>query len=131
MQLGNFSVSLAVKSLAASRTFYEAIGFSVIGGDAEQKWLILRNDGAIIGLFEGMFEQNILTFNPGWDQGGGELGQFEDIRDLQRRLRERGIQIVSEADDSSDGPASMILADPDGNTILIDQHVPRPQRSRS
>ncbi len=125
MQLGNFSVSLAVKDLAASRAFYEKLGFRVFGGDAAHGWLILQNDTATIGLFQGMFEKNMLTFNPGWDRAANMLTAFDDVRDLQKALRQKGIQFASEADESSTGPASFVIADPDGNPILVDQHVPR------
>ncbi len=122
MNLGAFSVSLSVRDLAASRAFYEKLGFEVCGGDAAQNWLILRNGDHIIGLFQGMFEGNILTFNPGWDQGANLVEDFTDVRDLQRTLKERGMPLSSEADESGSGPASITLVDPDGNTILIDQH---------
>lgn len=125
-RLGNFSVSLAVKDLAASRSFYERLGFRVIGGDPTQNWLILQNETATIGLFQGMFERNILTFNPGWDRGGATLADFDDVRSIQRTLRKRGIAIAAPADESSSGPASLLVVDPDGNSILIDQHVQRP-----
>jgi catechol 2,3-dioxygenase-like lactoylglutathione lyase family enzyme len=123
MELGTFSVSLAVADLAASRAFYEKLGFEAIGGDAEQNWLILRNGGATIGLFQGMFENNIMTFNPGWGSDGEPLESFTDVREIQRRLKEQGIELVAEADESSTGPASLMVVDPDGNTILLDQHV--------
>lgn len=126
MQLGNFSVSLAVKDLAASRAFYEKLGFRVIFGEQEKNWLILQNDTSTIGLFQGMFDQNILTFNPGWDRSGNALPEFEDVRDIQRTLRDRGLEPTVAADESTTGPASLMLLDPDGNPILIDQHVPRP-----
>lgn len=122
MDLGAFSVSLAVKDLAASQAFYEKLGFEPVGGDAEQNWLILKNGNHVIGLFEGMFEKNIMTFNPGWDQAGGELGSFTDVREIQRELKDSGIELNSEADASTSGPASIMLSDPDGNQILIDQH---------
>lgn len=122
MELGAFSLSLAVKDLAASKDFYEKLGFDAIGGNPEQNWLILKNGDHVIGLFQGMFESNILTFNPGWDQSGGELDSFTDVRELQRELKDRGITLGSEADDSTSGPASIMLADPDGNQIMIDQH---------
>ena len=122
MKLGAFSVSLAVKDLAKSRDFYEKLGFEQIGGDPEQNWLILRNEGHVIGLFQGMFDKNILTFNPGWDQRGGEVSPFTDVRELQRELKKHGIKLDSEADDSTKGPASLMLTDPDGNPIMIDQH---------
>ena len=123
MELGNFSVSLAVKDLEASKVFYEKLGFSVFMGDQSQNWLILKNGDHVIGLFQGMFDKNILTFNPGWDSDGQPLGKFTDVRELQRRLKASGVPMISEADESSTGPASFMIADPDGNTILVDQHV--------
>jgi len=123
MELGAFSVSLTVKSIEASRQFYEKLGFEVFGGDPAQNWLILKNMGTTIGLFQGMFEKNILTFNPGWDSDTNKLDQFTDIRDLQRLLKEQGLKFISEADESTTGPASFIIEDPDGNPILVDQHV--------
>ena len=123
MQLGAFSVSLAVKDIETSKAFYEKFGFQVVGGDQSQNWLILRNASHTVGLFQGMFDQNILTFNPGWDAEAQPLDSFTDIRDIQRQLKERGIQLVSEADEKTTGPASLVAIDPDGNTILIDQHV--------
>ncbi len=123
MNLGAFSVSLAVKDIAVSRSFYEKLGFQVFGGDAAQNWLIMKNGDHIIGLFRGMFEQNILTFNPGWDQNGNRLDSFTDVRQLQQALKAQGLSIVNEADESTTGPASFIVIDPDGNPILIDQHV--------
>ena len=122
MDLGAFSVSLAVKDLAASREFYEKLGFTPIGGDPEQNWQILRNGNHVLGLFQGMFDANILTFNPGWDQSGDEIESFTDVRDIQRSLRSQGIDLISEADETTTGPASLMLSDPDGNQILIDQH---------
>ena len=122
MDLGAFSISLAVKDLAASRDFYETLGFESVGGDPQQNWLILRNGDHVIGLFQGMFEGNILTFNPGWDQAGSELDSFTDVRQLQNKLKERGIALISKADEATTGPASFTLSDPDGNHILIDQH---------
>lgn len=122
MDLGAFSVSLAVKDLEASKAFYEALGFTPFGGNAEQNWLILKNGDHIIGLFQGMFEKNILTFNPGWDQNASETEKFTDVRDIQAELKKRGIELSSEADASTSGPASVTLNDPDGNQILIDQH---------
>ncbi len=122
MDLGAFSVSLTVKDLAASKSFYEALGFTTFGGDAEQNWLILKNGDHIIGLFQGMFDKNILTFNPGWDQSASETEKFTDVRDIQAELKKRGIELTSEADTSTSGPASVTLTDPDGNQILIDQH---------
>jgi len=123
MKLGNFSVSLTVKDIAVSRAFYEKLGFTVRGGDQEQNWLILQNESTIIGLFQGMFERNILTFNPGWDNDGKKLSDFTDVRELQSNLKAQGIKPLTEADESTTGPASFILEDPDGNQILIDQHV--------
>ncbi len=123
MTLGNFSVSLAVADLDASRTFYEKLGFEVRGGDPAQNWLILQNGAATIGLFQGMFERNILTFNPGWDSACNRLEEFTDVRELQRRLRSLGIEPATPADESTTGPASFVVVDPDGNPILIDQHV--------
>ena len=123
MHLGHFSISLAVQDLAASRAFYEKLGFEVIGGQADQNWLILQNGDSTIGLFQGMFERNALTFNPGWDARGQRLEAFTDVRDIQRRLKERGLALTTEADESTTGPASLTLVDPDGNPVLIDQHV--------
>jgi lactoylglutathione lyase len=123
MQLGAFSISLAVKDLEASRTFYEKFGFKVFHGDASQNWLILKNGDHVIGLFQGMFEKNILTFNPGWDQNAQKLASFTDIRALQRQLKAQGVQLQLEADESTTGPASFVAVDPDGNSILVDQHV--------
>ena len=123
MQLGAFSISLAVKDLEASRSFYEKFGFEVFAGEAVQNWLILKNGGATIGLFQGMFEKNTLTFNPGWNSDAEALDSFTDIRDLQRQLKATGIQLLSEADEETTGPASFIAVDPDGNPIMVDQHV--------
>ena len=123
MQLGAFSISLAVKDLAASQRFYEMFGFKPFGGNASQNWLILKNGDHVIGLFQGMFEKNILTFNPGWNQNAEKLAAFTDVRELQRRLKARGVQLTSEADESTTGPASLMTVDPDGNPILLDQHV--------
>lgn len=123
LPLGNFSVSLAVKDLAISRAFYEKLGFSVITGEVAENWLILQNGAATIGLFQGMFERNTLTFNPGWDSSGNTLPQFTDVRELQRRLKAAGIVPSAEADGSGQGPASFMVIDPDGNPILFDQHV--------
>ena len=122
MELGAFSVSLAVKDIQASKNFYAKLGFNEIMGDQEQGWLILRNRGHTIGLFQGMFETNIMTFNPGWDQENQNLDSFTDVRDLQKELKAAGLELMSEADESTTGPASLMLMDPDGNTILIDQH---------
>lgn len=126
MQLGNFSVSLAVKDIAKSRAFYEKLGFTIIGGEQEQNWLVLQNGSTKIGLFEGMFEQNIMTFNPGWDGDGKPLAEFTDVRELQGELKALGIALLSEDDEVTTGPASFMLEDPDGNQILVDQHVPKP-----
>jgi len=123
MQLGNFSISLAVKDLAASRAFYEKFGFTAFGGDAAQNWLILKNGYAIIGLFQGMFERNILTFNPGWDQNGMPVDGFTDVRELRRQLLAQGVQLVPQADETTQGPAYFMAIDPDGNPLLFDQHV--------
>jgi lactoylglutathione lyase len=122
MKLGAFSVSLSVKDIHASKAFYENLGFSDLGGDISQNWLIMKNENCIIGLFQGMFEKNILTFNPGWDENAKNLDSFSDVREIQRHLKERGIPLQSEADESSEGPAHITLEDPDGNSILVDQH---------
>ncbi len=123
MELGAFSISLAVKDLAASRAFYEKLGFIAFAGDAAQNWLILKNGATVIGLFQGMFERNMLTFNPGWDQDCRTLAGFTDVREIQRRLREQGLEPETAADAGSQGPAYITLTDPDGNPVLIDQHV--------
>jgi catechol 2,3-dioxygenase-like lactoylglutathione lyase family enzyme len=123
MDLGAFSISLAVKDIETSRAFYEKFGFEVVGGDASQNWLILRNGDHTIGLFQGMFEKNTLTFNPGWDKNAAPLETYTDIRELQRQLKALGVEFISEADEDSTGPASFIAVDPDGNPILVDQHV--------
>ena len=123
MQLGAFSVSLTVKDLEASRKFYECFGFQPFAGNAAQNWLILKNGDTVIGLFQGMFAKNILTFNPGWDQNAQKLDSFSDIRDLQRQLKAQGVPFQQEADETTTGPASFIAVDPDGNPILFDQHV--------
>ena len=123
MKLGAFSVSLAVKDLEASRDFYEKLGFEVVGGDPSQNWQILRNGGHTIGLFQGMFDKNLLTFNPGWDDEAQPIDAFTDVRELQRRLKEAGVTLAVEADESGAGPASFVILDPDGNPILVDQHV--------
>ena len=122
MELGAFSISLAAKDLAASKAFYETLGFSQLGGDEGQGWLILKQGSTIIGLFQGMFERNMLTFNPGWSQDAQNVDPFTDIRDIQRRLKGAGLPFVQEADGSSTGPASFIVVDPDGNPVLFDQH---------
>lgn len=123
MELGNFSLSLAVKDLAVSRAFYEKLGFAMIGGNAEQGWLILKSPSCIIGLFQDMFEKNTLTFNPGWNASGETLESFTDVRDIQKQLKADGVVFVSEADETTSGPASCMVLDPDGNPVLIDQHV--------
>jgi catechol 2,3-dioxygenase-like lactoylglutathione lyase family enzyme len=123
MELGAFSISLAVKDLQASKSFYEKFGFKVFAGDAAQNWLIMKNGNHVIGLFQGMFEKNILTFNPGWDSNAQKLDSFTDVRELQRQLKAQGVQLVQEADEGTTGPASFVALDPDGNSILFDQHV--------
>lgn len=123
MQLGTFSVSLAVKDLQASKEFYGKLGFEPVAGDEAQNYLILRNGDTTIGLFQGMFENNVLTFNPGWDSQCNTLDEFTDVRELQRRLRNAGLELTTEADESTTGPAHLALLDPDGNPVLIDQHV--------
>lgn len=123
MKLGAFSVSLSVKDLGTSKQFYENLGFSVFAGEKERNYLIMKNEDTIIGLFQGMFENNILTFNPGWDENASKLEKFGDVREIQQELKKRGMTLLSEADESSNGPASFMFMDPDGNTILIDQHV--------
>ncbi|ARF13585.1 VOC family protein [Sporosarcina ureae] len=122
MKLGAFSVSLTVKDIVKSKLFYEKLGFKVFGGDMNQNWVIMKNEGTVIGLFQGMFEENILTFNPGWDENAQNLDSFTDIRAIQRQLKEKGIKLLSEVDETSEGPASFSIEDPDGNTILFDQH---------
>ena len=122
MQLGNFSVSLAVKNIEASRQFYEKFGFVVFMGDASSGWLILKNGEVVIGLFQGVFDKNTLTFNPGWDGNAEPLEQFTDVRELQRRLKAQGVALAAEADESATGPAHFMAIDPDGNPILVDQH---------
>lgn len=123
MKLGNFSVSLAVKDLAASKSFYEKLGFTVFFDQSENNWMILKNGNSTIGLFEGMFEGNILTFNPGWDENGLPVDDFTDVREIQKRISAEGISLVSKAEENGTGPASCMVVDPDGNQILIDQHV--------
>ena len=124
MELGAFSVSLAVRDIEASRLFYEELGFTVFMGDQSQNWLIMKNGDHVIGLFQGMFDKNILTFNPGWSDDAQPLEEFTDVRTLQRQLKDRGVSMMMEADESSTGPASFMIVDPDGNQILVDQHVP-------
>ena len=123
MELGVFSKSLAVKNLEVSKSFYKKLGFHVFGGDQAQNWLIMKNGDHVIGLFQGMFEKNIMTFNPGWDKNGNKLDSFTDVRDLQRELKAQGVKFENEADESTTGPASLMFLDPDGNTILVAQHV--------
>jgi predicted enzyme related to lactoylglutathione lyase len=123
MELGTFSISLAVKDMEASKSFYEKFGFKAFAGDASQNWLILKNGDHVIGLFQGMFERNILTFNPGWDSNAQKLASFTDVRDLQRQLKAQGVQLQQQADEGTTGPASFIAVDPDGNPVLVDQHV--------
>ncbi len=123
MKLGAFSVSLAVKDIKMSKLFYEQLGFTEFGGDIEQNWIIMKNETTTIGLFQGMFEQNILTFNPGWDGNANELKSFTDVRDIQKEFKNKGFTMITEADETTTGPASFVTVDPDGNPILIDQHV--------
>ena len=122
MDLGNFSVSLVVKDIAASRKFYEALGFTMKGGNQDQNWLVLKNGTTVIGLFQGMFERNMLTFNPGWDVNGQNVDPFTDVRELQRRLKAAGSALIPEADETTTGPAHFIAIDPDGNPVMVDQH---------
>ncbi|WP_040252448.1 VOC family protein [Psychroserpens mesophilus] len=123
MKLGAFSVSLSVKDIHASKTFYETLGFSVFAGDLKRNYLIMKNGDSIIGLFQGMFEQNILTFNPGWDQNANTLDSYDDVRTIQKHLKSNSVKLEKETDESTSGPASIVFYDPDGNTILIDQHI--------
>ncbi len=123
MKLGAFSISLSVKDIHASKEFYEHLGFTVFAGDIEKNYLIMKNGNSLIGLFQGMFENNILTFNPGWDENAQKMEVFDDVRDIQKSLKEKGVAFSSEADESSSGPGSFVIVDPDGNTILLDQHV--------
>jgi predicted enzyme related to lactoylglutathione lyase len=123
MELGNFSVSLAVKDIKASKLFYEKLGFTVFTGNEAQNWLIMKNGPTNIGLFQGMFDKNMLTFNPGWDNTAQTLASFTDVRELQRQLKTQGVELQTEADESTVGPASFVVVDPDGNPILVDQHV--------
>lgn len=122
MKLGAFSISLNVKDIQSSKDFYEKLGFQVLGGDINQNWLIMKNEHCLIGLFQGMFEKNILTFNPGWDENGENVDPFTDVREIQKRLKEEGIRIIREADENTEGPDFITFEDPDGNLILIDQH---------
>jgi len=123
MQLGAFSISLTVKDIKASKAFYEKLGFKDFGGDITQNWLILKNGECVIGLFQGMFDKNMLTFNPGWDSNTQKLDTFTDVRDLQKQLKAQGVELMTEADENTMGPASFVVMDPDGNPILVDQHV--------
>jgi catechol 2,3-dioxygenase-like lactoylglutathione lyase family enzyme len=123
MKLGAFSISLSVKDINASRQFYENLGFQVFAGDQAKNYLIMKNGNALIGLFQGMFPNNILTFNPGWDENANKMESFDDIREIQKQLKQKGVSPDSEADETTTGPASMFLTDPDGNTILLDQHL--------
>lgn len=128
MELGNFSISLAVKDIKASKAFYEKLDFKEVGGKLEQNWIVLQNGNARIGLFQGMFDKNIMTFNPGWTKNKETLNDFQDVRELQRSFKARGLTMAIEADESSRGPAYFQVTDPDGNTLLFDQHVPSPNR---
>ena len=123
MKLGAFSISLSVKDIKASKQFYETLGFSVFAGELKRNYLIMKNGNTLIGLFQGMFENNILTFNPGWDENARQLETFDDVRVIQKHLKNKGIKLESQADESTSGPASLVVLDPDGNTVLIDQHV--------
>ncbi|MDH7446531.1 VOC family protein [Aquimarina sp. 2201CG14-23] len=123
MKLGAFSISLNVKDIKISKAFYEDLGFQVFAGDIEKNYLIMKNESSIVGLFQGMFENNILTFNPGWDANAKKLENFDDVREIQKHLKNKGIQLEQETDEHSSGPGSVVLTDPDGNTILLDQHV--------
>jgi len=122
MKLGAFSISLSVKDINASKTFYETLGFVVFAGDIEKNYLIMKNQNALVGLFQGMFDHNIMTFNPGWDESANNIEQFQDVREIQKHLKEHGVALMSEADETTSGPANLMVTDPDGNTILIDQH---------
>ncbi|MBK8984440.1 MAG: VOC family protein [Ignavibacteria bacterium] len=122
MKLGAFSISLAVNDIKASKQFYEGLGFTVFGGDIDQNWLIMKNEHIVIGLFQGMFEENLITFNPGWDQDAKNIESFIDVREIQKELKSKGIKFENEADENTSGPASFVIKDPDGNTILFDQH---------
>jgi catechol 2,3-dioxygenase-like lactoylglutathione lyase family enzyme len=123
MELGAFSISLTVQDIEASKSFYEKLGFQAFGGDITQNWLIMKNGDCIVGLFQGMFEKNILTFNPGWDNNANRLDSFTDVRELQQALKAQGVKFETEADESTTGPAHFVVTDPDGNPILVDQHV--------
>lgn len=123
MKLGAFSISLSVKDINASKQFYETLGFKVFAGNLEKNFLIMKNENSLVGLFQGMFENNILTFNPGWDENANTVDEFDDVREIQRQLKNKNIKLENEADEKTSGPASFIVMDPDGNTILIDQHI--------
>ena len=123
MQLGAFSISLAVKDIHVSKKFYETLGFAVFAGDIAKNYLIMKNGNALVGLFQGMFENNILTFNPGWDESASKLEKFDDVRVIQQHLKKAGVKLATEADESTSGPASFVVMDPDGNAVLVDQHV--------
>jgi len=123
MQLGSFSLSLAVKDIKASKAFYEKLGFTSFGGNIDQGWVILKNGSTVLGMFQGMFENNMLTFNPGWDENAQELNSYTDVREIQTKLKNAGVAFITEADTASTGPASFVIQDPDGNPILVDQHV--------
>ncbi|ASF41295.1 MULTISPECIES: VOC family protein [Halobacillus] len=122
MRLGAFSISLSVKDIHTSKAFYEKLGFEVFGGDITQNWLMMKNENSVIGLFQGMFEDNIITFNPGWNQNAEDVNPFTDVREIQKHLKEHGVNLVSEADETTEGPENITMVDPDGNPILIDQH---------
>jgi len=128
VQLGNFSISLNVKDIKVSKAFYEKLDFKQVSGNLEQNWVVLQNGTTTVGLFQGMFEKNVMTFNPGWTSMKETLKEFQDVRELQRTLKARGIELQTEADETTDGPASFTLVDPDGNPIYVDQHVPKPKR---
>lgn len=123
MKLGAFSVSLSVKDIIASKEFYEKLGFEVFAGELEKNYLIMKNGDSLVGLFQGMFKNNLMTFNPGWDTSAQKMNDFDDVREIQRKLKAQGIPIINEADENTSGPASFVVVDPDGNTILLDQHV--------
>ena len=123
MKLGAFSISLSVKDINASKQFYENLGFTVFAGSFEKNYLIMKNENSLIGLFQGMFENNIITFNPGWDENANKIKTFHDVREIQRQLKNKGVKLENEADENTSGPASFIVTDPDGNAILIDQHI--------
>jgi len=123
MKLGAFSISLSVKDITASKQFYETLGFTLFAGNIEKRYLIMKNENSLIGLFQGMFENNILTFNPGWDENAAKLQSFDDVREIQHQLKNKGVKLDATTDETTSGPGSIMLADPDGNVVLIDQHV--------